>query len=1195
MLAKKALLISVILSLFVCGKSMAVMCARLKAVSAGEWHTLALMDDNSLWACGDNSSYECGLGSGINHSYSLKQVLGENGEGFLQNIVAFDAGWYHSLAADSDGVCFSWGKNTSGQLGRPGITYLDVPYRVNGFGDLGADTKVVYVSAGRSGEHSLIVDSNGYAYAFGLNDYHQCGDESSDSQKDTPVLVHDDDPNTTGVYLGDIAHIVAVDAGVHHSLALSQLSSAGYVWEWGGNNSSSYPRKVPGPNNVGYLHNIVGISTCYHSVAVDSNGFVYEWEYWNPDNPNPSDCPHRVPGGAMGTTYLQDVCEVSAGGGGDVWFSLARTSDGHVLIWSYGQEPQYVPAGEMNTQSGLLEGIISIAAGYYNHKLAVSEDGSGWAWGTNNSYGKFGVGDTDPHPKPTQMLCAEVSSSIYLTKTSEIQGTEPNCVRPFIGMGLDDNYLVYYIDYGNPITDPNDPNYYGTVHEVNIIDHLPLEVDFYSASDPCVYDGNERTVRWTIGDLEPGEEGSLTLTVKVNKYARPGGQVSNFAEMIADKYYSYATDSVPVCNWGSEIIYVDKDANGFNNGTSWDDAYIDLRDAFTGAQNIGAEITAIWVAAGTYKPTYDANETDYENKSFELLENVGLFGHFGGVGTYETSTSQRNFVDLNNETILEGQIGENYYDAVRNVVAGEDIISAVVDGFTIQGGYAGSGIYLNNSNVSIVNCTLKNNVDKGVYAYNYSYPDIHNCLFADNSYYAVYSDTSEPDISYTILDGDSTTTYGLYLRSGSASNVTHCDFKKHTSRAIYGSYATVDIEDCRLYRNGYHGVEGSTLNLTAARNVFEGNGRNGVNLSSSSTLDIRNCVIRNSGYQGIYLYQNSATKIINCWIHNNGTAMNASYGSGIYFENQVGIPLVRNDTIYDNYTYGIECSQTGADPNIRNCIISGNDSNDLYRVNGSFNKVNHCLLQNIHSGTGNRIGDPGFINPAEANDLHLAETSQCKDAGDPNFTPDPGETDIDSEDRMRYGRVDIGADEYYWPKADYDRDEIVNFIDYSSFASSWRADEPNISLDTDNDVDTDDLALFCLAWLWQAPWADGWMMTMGRSGPGLGSAVSLDSLQVASATKPSDALMLSAAQSLQNMPQRLRAKTQKFYDITPQTTVSAMQKQLAAIKRPADAQIKEILDWLDETWLSGDLDQAVTYDQYIAFREALLLFTQQDY
>jgi hypothetical protein len=93
MLAKKALLISVVLLLSIRSSGMAVMCARLSKVSAGEDHTLAIMDDNTLWACGGHISYyQLGLGGDVSDVYTLQQVKGENGSGHLKDIVAFDPG-----------------------------------------------------------------------------------------------------------------------------------------------------------------------------------------------------------------------------------------------------------------------------------------------------------------------------------------------------------------------------------------------------------------------------------------------------------------------------------------------------------------------------------------------------------------------------------------------------------------------------------------------------------------------------------------------------------------------------------------------------------------------------------------------------------------------------------------------------------------------------------------------------------------------------------------------------------------------------------------------------------------------------------------------------------------------------------------------------------------------------------------------
>jgi len=117
MLSKRTLLILSVLSLLISNVSMAVMCAKLEKVSAGEDHSLALMDDNTLWACGGKiDCYQLGLGGNVYAILSLKQVLGENGVGFLEDVVTFDAGWFHSLAADSNGTLWSWGTNTHGQL-----------------------------------------------------------------------------------------------------------------------------------------------------------------------------------------------------------------------------------------------------------------------------------------------------------------------------------------------------------------------------------------------------------------------------------------------------------------------------------------------------------------------------------------------------------------------------------------------------------------------------------------------------------------------------------------------------------------------------------------------------------------------------------------------------------------------------------------------------------------------------------------------------------------------------------------------------------------------------------------------------------------------------------------------------------------------------------------------------------------------
>ncbi len=790
---------------------------------------------------------------------------------------------------------------------------------------------------------------------------------------------------------------------------------------------------------------------------------------------------------------------------------------------------------------------------------------------------------------------------------------DPNdeCVRPFIDMGMEDNYLVYDICWdANDHADTN----------VVLIDYLPKECDYYSSDPSGDYNSTDHTVTWDLEDIGDDDANCFELKTKVNYWARPGDTFTNLVIMEGDTYRNEATEDCNVCNWGSEIIYVDEDANdpnSCNNGTDWYNAYTDLRDAFTGAENLGAAVTAIWVAAGTYKPVWDVNEDNYKDYSFELLKDVGLFGHFGGVGTYETSTNQRDFSDPNNETVLDGKIGENYNEQVYYVLYGQNIEDAIVDGFTITGAYY-DGIYFDDCDGSVVNCKIKNNNRYGIYCYNYSYPDIHNCTFIDNENTGLYiTYYCWPEISSCVFDGNDNTYDGIYIGNsvvgiedsifenhtddgveGSDGTLTviDCDFSGDNDNAIQISDITTTVTNCSIKNCGDDGIYASDSDLTIDHSVISNNSDNALYTTGGCNLTLKNSVVRYSGESGLELNGNYATTIKNNWIHNNGTDEYAYYGgAGIWFTNQVSVPLVRNNTIYDNYTYGIQSSEQGADPNVINCIIYGNDSNDFYREDGTFDTVNYCNLWNSHDGTGNITGDPGFMNVGtDPNDLHLDETSQCKNAGDPNG--DYGdETDIDGESRIKYGRVDIGADEYYYSLADFDEDGKVNLVDYAIIAGAWQTEpndnnyEEDCDIEDNNSIDYNDVALFCEDWLWEKGWDEGWMMCMG-GGMGFGgleSASILESSKTA-LTDNRDALMLpTATESLKARPERLVAKSQKFYDITPIRTISGKQK-LLELERILDRISTEIiLKQFDEMWYKGQLKEIRTEYEYLEFRKTL--------
>jgi alpha-tubulin suppressor-like RCC1 family protein len=162
------------------------------AMAAGDNHVLGLKSDGTVWAFGNNSAGQLGNNSQT-ASPTFVQVKGVAGSGFLTGVSAIAAGGSHSLALKSNGTVFSWGSNTAGQLGvangKKGISLSKTPVQVKDPADsTGNLTAVISVAAGKS--HSVALKSAGSVWTWGDNTSGQLGNNNSSvTSSYSPVAV----------------------------------------------------------------------------------------------------------------------------------------------------------------------------------------------------------------------------------------------------------------------------------------------------------------------------------------------------------------------------------------------------------------------------------------------------------------------------------------------------------------------------------------------------------------------------------------------------------------------------------------------------------------------------------------------------------------------------------------------------------------------------------------------------------------------------------------------------------------------------------------------------------------------------------------------------------------------------------------------------------------------------------------------
>nr|WP_246525805.1 hypothetical protein [Geomobilimonas luticola] len=353
------------------------------SLAVGYAHSMAVKGDVAV-AWGYNSNGQLGDNS------QTRRPIPVSVSGLASGVSRLAGGGNFSLALKQDGSVWSWGNNYDGQLGNGTNTYSLTPVSVSSLG-----TGITAIAAGSS--HALALKSDGSLWSWGYNWAGQLGDGTSGNgtSKSTPLSVP-----------GMDSGVVGIAAGQHHSLAVKAdgsvwawgLNNFGQLGD-GTTNASSIPIKVVDAGS-GVVRVVAGVSS---SFAIKADGSVLAWgyDYYGQLGDAGSYVNRMTPIAA--TAFGSGIISLAAGqdhtlvvkSDGSVW-SVGRNSFGQLGDGTLATKTTPVPV------SSLGSGVVGVAANS-NFSLALKSDGTVLAWG-DNSASQLGNGYTSPVVTPTQNL-----------------------------------------------------------------------------------------------------------------------------------------------------------------------------------------------------------------------------------------------------------------------------------------------------------------------------------------------------------------------------------------------------------------------------------------------------------------------------------------------------------------------------------------------------------------------------------------------------------------------------------------------------------------------------------------------------------------------------------------------------------------------------------------------------------------------
>ncbi|MCT4629582.1 T9SS type A sorting domain-containing protein [Winogradskyella sp.] len=356
-----------------------------------------------------------------------------------------------------------------------------------------------------------------------------------------------------------------------------------------------------------------------------------------------------------------------------------------------------------------------------------------------------------------------------------------------------------------------------------------------------IANGNNSNINW----MKAYGNSSLTCIQVDAGFSPPANSGLYVAGWTKDGQTNYSVNCIPT------VYYVDANATGANDGSSWTDAFTNVTDALA-LTNLN---DAVWVAKGTYT---------LADKNTPIAVNTNEVDIIGGFSGTETTLADRDLTAIHttNATIFTGDINgddidgdftsnktdnaERLFEIRNSNVTFDGIIFENIYDTSQSGGVEENGVLFIPNSVNINNLKIKNSVFRNNYSNGYllKMRTLNGGLLLENT---TFVNNTSVNLGLVYVQSDSTNGY-IFTRwanvlvadndtNGSALTIFRSDYANgNTFDVVINNSTFINNENNSTHGNVIEASGNGSLNLNVNNSIFWQNTTNG----TAATRDISN-------------------------------------------------------------------------------------------------------------------------------------------------------------------------------------------------------------------------------------------------------------------------------------------------------------------------------------------------------------------